>query len=157
MKDFYKILQLEFGASESEIKNQFRKLANTFHPDKNNGSKESEERFKEIMTAYETLSDKGKRFIYDAQLKEILDLKSKQSNNNSDAYWNIYQRQKNSNVRKKQLDVRIIFVIIFVLIIVVFSYVFSKNHKEKTLNDKYKFDKEEQENRPESGEIDFKE
>ena len=64
-KDYYKVLGIEKTASEKEIKNAYRKLANKYHPDKNLGDKESENKFKEIAEAYKTLKDPGKRAIYD--------------------------------------------------------------------------------------------
>lgn len=63
-KDFYKILGISKGASDDEIKKAYRKLALKYHPDKNK-SPAAEERFKEIAEAYEVLSDKKKRDIYD--------------------------------------------------------------------------------------------
>nr|NP_523936.2 DnaJ-like-1, isoform A [Drosophila melanogaster]NP_729086.1 DnaJ-like-1, isoform B [Drosophila melanogaster]Q24133.3 RecName: Full=DnaJ protein homolog 1; Short=DROJ1 [Drosophila melanogaster]ACL90648.1 DnaJ-1-PA [synthetic construct]AAF50753.1 DnaJ-like-1, isoform A [Drosophila melanogaster]AAL14017.1 SD08787p [Drosophila melanogaster]AAN12104.1 DnaJ-like-1, isoform B [Drosophila melanogaster]AAP31278.1 DNAJ-1 [Drosophila melanogaster] len=63
-KDFYKILGLERKASDDEIKKAYRKLALKYHPDKNK-SPQAEERFKEIAEAYEVLSDKKKRDIFD--------------------------------------------------------------------------------------------
>lgn len=63
-KDYYKILGIAKGASDDEIKKAYRKLALKYHPDKNQ-SKGAEERFKEIAEAYEVLSDKKKRDIYD--------------------------------------------------------------------------------------------
>jgi len=64
-KDYYKILGVERNATESEIKSAFRKLALQYHPDRNHGNKEAEEKFKEINEAYEVLSDKEKRARYD--------------------------------------------------------------------------------------------
>jgi len=64
-KDYYKILDISKNASESEIKNAYRKLARKFHPDLNPGNKSSEERFKEINEANEVLSDPEKRRKYD--------------------------------------------------------------------------------------------
>ncbi len=64
-KDFYEILGLEKGASDEEIKKAFRKLAIKYHPDKNQGDKEAEEKFKEINEAYQVLSDPQKKAQYD--------------------------------------------------------------------------------------------
>lgn len=65
MADFYNTLGVERTASDDEIKKAYRKLAMTFHPDRNNGSREAEEKFKEITEAYDVLRDPGKRSMYD--------------------------------------------------------------------------------------------
>jgi curved DNA-binding protein len=65
-KDYYKILGVDKKASQDEIKKAYRKLAVKYHPDKNQGSKEAEERFKEIAEAYEVLGDIEKRNKYDS-------------------------------------------------------------------------------------------
>lgn len=64
-KDYYRTLGIEREASAEEIKKAYRKLALKYHPDKNQGNAESEEKFKEISEAYEVLSDPQKRQIYD--------------------------------------------------------------------------------------------
>jgi curved DNA-binding protein len=64
-KDYYKILGLERGASQDEIKKAYRKLAMKYHPDRNPGNKQAEEKFKEINEANEVLGDKEKRARYD--------------------------------------------------------------------------------------------
>ncbi|CAH1372364.1 unnamed protein product [Tenebrio molitor] len=64
-RDYYKILGINKDASDDEIKKAYRKLALKYHPDKNK-SPEAEEKFKEIAEAYEVLSDKKKRDVYDA-------------------------------------------------------------------------------------------
>ena len=68
--DYYKILGINKDADENEIKKAYRKLAIKYHPDKNLGNKEAEEKFKEINEAYEVLSDKDKRSKYDMYGKE---------------------------------------------------------------------------------------
>ena len=64
-KDYYKILGVERNATDAEIKSAFRKLALQYHPDRNQGNKQAEEKFKEINEAYEVLSDKDKRARYE--------------------------------------------------------------------------------------------
>ncbi len=65
MADFYQTLGVQRGASEDEIKKAYRKLAMTYHPDRNNGAKEAEEKFKAITEAYDVLRDPNKRALYD--------------------------------------------------------------------------------------------
>ena len=65
MADFYKTLGVQRGAGDEEIKKAYRKLAMDCHPDRNNGSKESEEKFKAITEAYDVLRDPNKRAVYD--------------------------------------------------------------------------------------------
>jgi len=64
-KDYYEILGVAKGASEDDIKKAYRRLAKKYHPDKNPGNKEAEEKFKLISEAYAVLSDKSKRQEYD--------------------------------------------------------------------------------------------
>ena len=70
-KDYYKILGVEKGAGEEEVKKAYRKMALKFHPDKNK-EPDAEEKFKEIAEAYEVLSDADKRAAFDRYGEEGL-------------------------------------------------------------------------------------
>ena len=64
-RDYYEVLGVEKGASAEDIKKAYRKAAMKYHPDRNPGDKEAEEKFKEAGEAYEVLSDDDKRARYD--------------------------------------------------------------------------------------------
>jgi molecular chaperone DnaJ len=72
MADFYATLEVERSASDDDIKQSYRRLAMQHHPDKNAGSKESEEKFKELSEAYDVLRDPQKRAAYDRYGEEGL-------------------------------------------------------------------------------------
>jgi len=65
MSDFYSVLGVQPAASDDDIKKAYRKLAMQYHPDRNNGSRDAEEKFKEITEAYDVLRDPNKRAAYD--------------------------------------------------------------------------------------------
>jgi molecular chaperone DnaJ len=64
--DYYEVLQVERDSSGEEIKRSYKRLAFEFHPDRNAGNPEAEERFKKINEAYQVLSDPNKRARYDS-------------------------------------------------------------------------------------------
>ena len=65
-RDYYEVLGVDKNATDEELKKAYRKLAKKYHPDANpDNRKEAEAKFKELNEAYETLSDKQKRQMYD--------------------------------------------------------------------------------------------
>src|SRR5438874_13375322 len=64
-RDYYEVLGVGRSASEADIKKAFRRLARELHPDVNRHDPQAEERFKEAAAAYEALSDRERRAIYD--------------------------------------------------------------------------------------------
>ncbi|WP_372744019.1 molecular chaperone DnaJ [Lutibacter sp.] len=64
-RDYYEILGIAKNATPTDIKKAYRKMAIKYHPDKNPGDKEAEEKFKEAAAAYEVLSDENKKARYD--------------------------------------------------------------------------------------------
>ncbi len=72
-EDFYKILEVNKNAELKEIKSSYRKLSAKYHPDKNPGNKEAQEKFIKINKDYETLTDPEKKKIYDIYGEEGLE------------------------------------------------------------------------------------
>lgn len=64
-KNYYRILGIDKDATEDRIKSAYRRLALLYHPDRNSGDKEAEERFKEVNEAYTVLGDRKRRQKYD--------------------------------------------------------------------------------------------
>ena len=64
-RDYYEVLGVNRNATNDELKKAYRKLALKYHPDKNQGDKTAEQRFKEAANAYDVLSDPKKREMYD--------------------------------------------------------------------------------------------
>jgi curved DNA-binding protein CbpA len=164
LKDYYKILNVTFGASEAEIKKRFRKLATIHHPDKNGGSKKSEETFKEILNAYETLSNKKNREIYDLKYRQHFQQSKTETPSQNRTNTNAKQEEPRQspprnreyqNHEKSKPNANYSFWIIVVLLALL--YFFYNANKTTTGNTKADKQLEEQgpENRPQSGELDF--
>jgi preprotein translocase subunit Sec63 len=71
-RDYYEVLGIKKDASEAEIKKAFRKKAMEHHPDKNQGNKASEDKFKEVSEAYEILSDSQKIDMTSSAMRESI-------------------------------------------------------------------------------------
>lgn len=87
-KDYYKILGVDKKASQDDIKKAYRKLAVQYHPDKNLGNKEAEEKFKEIGEAYEVLGNAEKRKKYDELGKNWKNFQSGQAYSGGNPFGN---------------------------------------------------------------------
>lgn len=155
-------MNLPFGASGTEIKKRFRKLATIHHPDKNGGSKKSEETFKVILNAYETLSDKEKRAIYDIKYKQHFQ-KSKsettsQHNRNTKQEESKQPPPRNREYQKtEKAKPKVNYSFWVVVVLLALFYLYNANKTTTTGNTKADKQLEEQkpENRPQSGELDF--
>ncbi|MEO7174743.1 MAG: DnaJ domain-containing protein [Saprospiraceae bacterium] len=161
MTDHYKTLNVTFSASRTEIRKRYRKLAIIHHPDKNAGSKKSEEIFKQILDSYEILSNAESRAIYDSMYKRYCDqLKSENINRNNSTTKRDPPKQEtprnraNQKPEKTRPKENYIFLVIAVFIICFYLY----NTYKTTTTGNPKADtqlKQQPETRPESGELDF--
>ena len=97
-KNYYEILNVNIDSTSLEIKRSYRKLANKYHPDKNNGDTTSSEYFKKINIAYDTLSDISKREQYN------LFLAKKETFSENDSQNNIYENENNFNSVNNTID-----------------------------------------------------
>lgn len=128
MKDYYKILGLPFGASLTEIKSAYRKLAFQYHPDKTEGNKIAEQKFVEITEAYVVLSNKDKSYWYHVEYTDFLNQKQTPKTATIQDYHKDpkqYPRQPQAPASKREIDKNgVIAAAIIFAIIVIISIVF---------------------------------
>ncbi len=93
-RDYYKVLDVPKTATEAEIKKSYRRLAMKYHPDRNPGDTEAEERFKEAKEAYEVLTEPSKRAAYDqyghAGVEAVAGARGRGGPNAADAFSDIF-------------------------------------------------------------------
>ena len=106
MKDYYDILGVSKNSTSDEIKKAYRKMAIKYHPDKNSGNKESEEKFKEVSQAYEVLKDPKKKQAYDQYGHDAFQGFNNKNNNQGfsgfkdpfDIFKDVFGGNKESNI-----------------------------------------------------------
>lgn len=142
MKDYYKILELPFGATSVDVKAAFRRLAFKYHPDKNINNKISEEKFKEINEAYSVLSDENKRLNYHFAYNEFLKKLYVQKNTYTPPIRPIYNTNRTSYAtnRKKIVEeegfgfLKILQIVIVVgIVFLLFIFVFQNSLKDDNI------------------------
>lgn len=104
MKNYYQILGLESNASKDEIKRAYRTYASKFHPDKQNGDKFFEERFKEVLEAYQILNDDNKRANYDSKLKNSFSAGKSKYNKQS---YSKYEKDRQNEEEKRKANEKV--------------------------------------------------
>ena len=104
MKDYYYILGINNDATEADIKKAYRKLSLKFHPDKNDGDKFFEERFKDINEAYENLIDTNRRRLHDSILHGSNFKSSQKVTSNQPKKEEHQQKQESKQPKKKQFS-----------------------------------------------------
>ncbi|MDC9723475.1 MAG: DnaJ domain-containing protein [Urechidicola sp.] len=108
IKNHYQILGINRNAESKEIKQAYKKLAVKFHPDKNNGDKYFEERFKEIQESYEVLINTQKKTEYDRVYDSFYSNKQKENYNQSQStykntsYSNYKETERKQEQKKKE-------------------------------------------------------
>ena len=100
LKDYYYILGTERNASDEEVKMAYRKLSRKFHPDANNGDDFYEKRFKEIVEAFEVLSDQKKRYEYNRELNNFYDHFNSYNNQSYRDSYEYYEEDLKSEIEE---------------------------------------------------------
>ncbi|MFN3299393.1 MAG: J domain-containing protein [Sediminibacterium sp.] len=166
MIDYYKVLNIKVDASENQIKKSFRKLAVIYHPDKNNGSKKSEEIFKVLIEAYEVLTNHEKRRKYDAIYwkqnnsskgnTESFENEKKfhtSSSSNSTIFSNKQFEFNFANLLQTKLNFKFWLITILIGLLFIYQLFIKQSSNHESLN--RQSNQQPIEQRPESGEINF--
>ncbi len=103
-KDYYKILEVDKNASADELKKKYRQLAQKYHPDKNQGNAEAENKFKDLNEAYEVLGDKEKRAKYDSLGSSFSNFRKSGGNSEEFNWADWMNKNQGSQRRKKSSD-----------------------------------------------------
>ncbi len=109
-KDYYKILEVDSNATAEQIKKSYRRLAMTYHPDRNPGNKSAEDMFKDINEAYDVLSNPEKRKKFDIMRDGKNNTTDFYTKNSGSSYYNKYSSgstsasSKSANKAKKDAD-----------------------------------------------------
>ncbi|MCX6190498.1 MAG: DnaJ domain-containing protein [Bacteroidetes bacterium] len=101
-KDYYSVLQVPRFSSSAEIKASYRSLAKKFHPDMNPGNRSAEEKFKEINSAYDILSDDQNKLIYDNKLRNPSSFQQEQFRSQQRSQYQQYQQTQYEEFLKQQ-------------------------------------------------------
>jgi len=157
VNNYYAILELRDFATDREIKKAFRQLAIKYHPDKNKGRKDYEEKFKEIALAYEVLSDQNKKRDFDFKLSQQ-NLSSKKPETARQTNNGGQRRPVNTKPsEEKKVSVPLFWALAIIIFII---YLISTFGSGTTTTGDPKADKElekeENAKKPKTGEIDFK-
>lgn len=161
MKNYYEILQLKNFATDGEIKKSFRQLAIKYHPDKNKGRKDFEEKFREIANAYEILTDPIKKRDFDFRLSQY-DQNKRTTGTTRTNYSEPKQTTNTKSQKEEKKEERSKASIFWIIAIVIFIIylISSSNSNNETTTGNSKADKElekkENAKKPRTGEIDFK-
>ena len=105
-KDYYAVLQVPRFSSMAEIKVAYRNLAKKYHPDINPGNKNAEDKFKEINSAYDLLSDEQNKLIYDNKLRNPFAQQQEQFKQQQRHQYDQYQRAKYEEFLRQQQRAR---------------------------------------------------
>jgi curved DNA-binding protein CbpA len=104
MIDYYSVLGIAEKSSFTEIKNAYRKLSKKFHPDVNKGDKYFEDRFKEVLNAYEVLNDPNKRAKYDSE--RLIHRRNNRKGTRDDYSNEEYIKRQKDEIKKREEELR---------------------------------------------------